>query len=339
MLGIQCRPQPPLSPPFNRLSSTSNRISNHNPCSLPLSPKFLNPIRLLCLQFDSIRCRHRRSAVLSCKGSSDDHRLVDGPGDNDQFIEAFLLVSETVRHYNLWKNGFVNDTRWQPPGHMYPFSNHSKGPNSDVSSIGYGFLRRYQSPTIFLKIACDEDLFLPVVVGENAVDMLMASFGEDVDEECLDLYQLVQNLVGKFGSVVKMVRITKRVLNTYCARIFFEKFEDKSNFSIDAHPSDAITLAKRSKAPIYVSKDVVLKDTIKNLYGTWRRSNVKTIYDVTLDSAADGPDNLLEELDLMKKMDIAVMEESYEDAAIWRDKLMKLRAPKDGLQMNSKNDS
>ncbi|KAM0942236.1 putative bifunctional nuclease domain-containing protein [Dioscorea sansibarensis] len=331
MLWIQCRPSPPLPTPFNLLSLGSNRIPILNPHHLPLSANFLKPIRLLCIQFDSIRCRYRRSAVLSCKGSSDDHRLVDGPGDGDQFIEAFLLVSETVRHYNLWKNGFVNDTRWQPPGRMYPFSTHSKGPNSDVSSIGYGFLRRYQSPTIFLKIACDEDLFLPVVVGENAIDMLMASFGEDVHEECLDLYQLVQNLVEKFGSAVKMVRITKGVLNTYYAQIFFEKYEDRSNFSIDAHPSDAITLAKRSKAPIYVSKDVVLKDAIKNLYGTWRRMSVKTVYDVALDSAADGPDKLLEELDLMKKMDIAVMEESYIDAAIWRDKLMKLRAPKDGL--------
>lgn len=62
---------------------------------------------------------------------------------------------------------------------MYPFSNHTKGPNSDVSSIGYGFLRRYQSPTIFLKIACEEDLFLPVVVGVY-MPMVSAYFGHSL---------------------------------------------------------------------------------------------------------------------------------------------------------------
>ncbi|KAJ0966929.1 hypothetical protein J5N97_023846 [Dioscorea zingiberensis] len=332
MLWIQCRPPPPL--PTNLLPSSSHRIPNHNPHSLPFSAKFLNPIRFLSLQLDFIprRRRRRRSVVLSCKGSSGDNRSVDGQGDDsDQFLEAFLLVSETVRHYNLWKKGFVDDTRWHPPGHMHPISNHSKGPNSSVSSIGFGFLRRYQSPTIFLKIACDEDLLLPVVVGENAIDKLMDSFAEDEHEECPDLYQSVQDLVGKLGSVVKMVRITKRVVNTYYARIFFEKFEDRTDFSIDARPSDAITVAKRSKAPIYVSKDVVLKDAIKNLYGTWRGTSIKTVYDVTLDSAADGPDDLVEELDLMKKMDIAVMEERYEDAAIWKDELTKLRTLKDKL--------
>lgn len=37
------------------------------------------------------------------------------------------------------------------------------------------------------------------------------------------------------------------------------------------------------QAPIYVSRDIVLKDAIKIVYGTWRGNCVKTVYDVSLD--------------------------------------------------------
>ncbi|CAL5441362.1 unnamed protein product [Camellia sinensis] len=43
-----------------------------------------------------------------------------------------------------------------------------------------------------------------------------------------------------------------------------------------------------------------------------------------ISSAADGPDLLAEELDLVRNMNLAVKEERYNDAAMWRDKLMKL---------------
>jgi len=36
------------------------------------------------------------------------------------------------------------------------------------------------------------------------------------------------------------------------------------------------------QAPIYVSKEVVLKDAIKIVYGKWKGSG-KTVYDVSLD--------------------------------------------------------
>ena len=73
--------------------------------------------------------------------------------------------AETVRHHNLWKQGFVENTKWHLPGREHLFSHRRKEDKSNSSSLGHGILRRFQSPTIFLKIACDGDLLLPIIVG------------------------------------------------------------------------------------------------------------------------------------------------------------------------------
>lgn len=127
------------------------------------------------------------------------------------------------------------------------------------------------------------------------------------------------------GYEVKMVKITDRVVNTYFARIYFGKTGERATFSVDARPSDAINVAKRCKAPIYVNKQIVLTDAIRIAYRTGRIHDTRAIYDVLLDSPMEGPDLLGEELRLVQKMKLAVKEERYNDAAMWRDKLVKLR--------------
>lgn len=231
----------------------------------------------------------------------------------------------------MWKQGFAVDAKWDLLGHRQSFSLQANGKNSNASPLGHGFLRRFQSPTIFLKIACDGDLLLPMIVGEFAVRRLIDDSTDDQQEEYPDWFQFAKNVVRMFGYEVKMVRITERVGNTYYARIFLGKYTERANVSIDARPSDAIIVAKCFQAPIYVSKAIVLTDATKIVHGTSRRNGAKIVYDVSMDSAAEGPDPLAEELDLLRKMSTAVIEERYEDAAMWKDKLAKLRMPRQEL--------
>src|SRR3989454_12259111 len=51
--------------------------------------------------------------------------------------------------------------------------------------------------------------------------------------------------------------------NTYYARIHL-LFED-SEYSIDARPSDAIALALRSKAPVFVNDNVIRKNNSEDM--------------------------------------------------------------------------
>lgn len=79
--------------------------------------------------------------------------------------KIIFISAETVRHYNLRKRGFFEETTWHSSSQILPLSPQSKGSKSGVRSIGHAFLRRFQNPTIFLKVACDGDLLLPIIVG------------------------------------------------------------------------------------------------------------------------------------------------------------------------------
>lgn len=270
--------------------------------------------------------RKSRFMVICNKSSRGSFNRKSNQSDepDDDYIEAVLLVSETMRHYKMHMHGF-QETRWHSSDHLVPFSFHPKDRIADASSLGTGFLRRFKNPTIFLKISCDAEYVLPIIVGEYAVEKLIASLHEEETGDCPDQFQLVRNILLKSGYEVKMVKITERVTSTYFARIFFHKAGENDIISVDARPSDGIIVARRCKAPIFVNKQIVLTDATRIGYGMDRSSRIKSTYDVLLDSASDGPDLLSEELSMLKNLNLAVNEERYFDAAMWKDKLMRLR--------------
>ncbi|KAF8043389.1 hypothetical protein BT93_A1656 [Corymbia citriodora subsp. variegata] len=253
-----------------------------------------------------VSCRSSRGSLGGGSSCPDDGDA-DAGGDGD-YLQASVLLAETVSHYRMRRRGYQVDMRSQLSSQLHPFAIKARGP-----SVDQGFLHRFQSPTIFLKIVCDGDFLLPIVVGEYAIEKLIDALHSGEDG-------------------IKMVRITQRVANTYFARLYFSKSGKDDVLSVDVRPSDAINVAYRCKVPIYVNKQIVLRDAIRFGYGTKRMRDRKPVYDVLLDSASDGPDALAEELDLVKNMNLAIKEERYNDAgtfgASWRDKLMKLRKSK-----------
>ncbi|KAJ4714112.1 bifunctional nuclease 2-like [Melia azedarach] len=309
----------------DQTNATTSRLVSK---SLGSSPVQSLSMRLCC---STERCRSPKSFLLSCKssrGSSGGRRSSNRNDDHDHdFLQASLLVPETMLHYRMRRQGFRENMKWQTSTQLVPYSVRTKESRDDVNSVGQDFLRRFQSPTIFLKISCDGDFLLPIIVGEFAIEKLLYSeWEEDGDDgDCPDQFQFVKNFVEKLGYEVKMVRITERVFNTYFAKLYLSKPGKKEIINVDVRPSDAINVANRCKAPIYVSKQIVLKDAVKIGYGMARVRDTKPTYDVYLDSAEEGPDLLTEELDLVRNMDRAVKEERYYDAANFRDQLLRLR--------------
>ncbi|XP_027907425.1 bifunctional nuclease 2 isoform X2 [Vigna unguiculata] len=255
-----------------------------------------SPLHLLPLRSRRLGCR--RSVLISCN-SSRSRSSSDGSLGND-YLEASLLLSETLSHYHMWKNRFQAESQWKSSAPSIPLS------RTDSSLLRHSFLQRFQNPTIFLRISCDGDYILPIVVGQIAIENLMdAEFQRE--------------------SEVIMVRITERVVSTYFARLYISQPGKSDLISVDARPSDAINVANRCKAPIYVSKEIVFTDAIRIGYGMGRVRNKKTIYDILLDSPVDGPDLVAQELSMMHNMHIAIKQERFKDAATWRDKLANLR--------------
>ncbi|KAH1224084.1 Bifunctional nuclease 2 [Glycine max] len=276
------------------------------PCSVAVdfSPLHLSPLR------SRRRFRCRRSILISCNSSrrrSSSDNSHDNNNKND-YLEASLLLSETFSHYHMWKHRFQPEFQWKSSTPSIPLS------RTDSSLLRHGFLQRFKNPTIFLRISCDGDYILPIVVGQIAIEKLMDAESEQESVECPDQYQFVENLVGRLDHEVIMVRITERVVSTYFARLYLSQPGKTDLISVDARPSDAINVANRCKAPIYVSKEIVFTDAIRIGYGMGGAHNKKAIYDVLLDSAIDGPDLVAQELSMMHNMHSAIKQERFKDA-------------------------
>ncbi|XP_017978206.1 PREDICTED: bifunctional nuclease 2 isoform X2 [Theobroma cacao] len=195
------------------------------------------------LHFTTKRRRSFEPILVSCHSARGSFGSQSSEGDDQdhQFLEASLLISETILHYRMLRQGFQEDIKWKSSRRQLPTS------KAMITSIGQAFLSRYPSPTIFLKISCDGDFLLPIVVGEFAIEKLIAAFWGDDDGDCPDQFQLVKNVVENLGYEVKMVRITERVVNTYFAKLYFGKPGENGVISVDARPSDAINVANRCK--------------------------------------------------------------------------------------------
>ncbi|KAL0643362.1 hypothetical protein Bca4012_041652 [Brassica carinata] len=296
-----------------RISASLSSPSSTFRCCIPLK-----------LNLRSLRSRRSPKISPICCSTSR-----SGLGDPDlEFLQASVLVAglnQTSMHYKMRRNGFREDSIWQASRHLPPFAVRASESRVGVLPIGLGFLRQFKHPTIFLKVSCDGDYLLPLIVGDAAVETLLdVSPLQGHIEECPDQFHFVSSLVDKLGHQVKMVKLTNRVFNTYYASLYLGKPGDDDVICIDSRPSDAINVARACQAPIYVNKTIVLEDAIKIGYGG-RPKSTKPIFNVILDSAPEGPDPISEELKLVRNMNLASKEERYNDAAMWRDRLKKLR--------------
>ncbi|HLW71178.1 MAG TPA: bifunctional nuclease family protein, partial [Candidatus Binataceae bacterium] len=69
-------------------------------------------------------------------------------------------------------------------------------------------------------------------------------------------HDLLRNVMGELGASVEAIEITELRDNTYYARIEL-KTREGGALTIDSRPSDAISVALRTKSPIYVAKQVL----------------------------------------------------------------------------------
>ena len=120
-------------------------------------------------------------------------------------------------------------------------------------------------------------------------------------------YDLFNNLLEAAGAKVEQITVTDLRDNTFFADVQL-KTEDGRVNHIDARPSDAIALAIRTKAPIFVNARIMDEAGLIGEETTAR------------------PDAAEQIQDLNQKLDKAVETEAYEDAAKLRDRIRELEA-------------
>lgn len=165
--------------------------------------------------------------------------------------------------------------------------------NISLSNLGF---------IIFLKRDGDDSV-LPICVGAMEAHSIAASFNNQQFPRPLS-HDLFKNILANLDCKITKIHITDLVDGTFYARIFLHK--DDTELDIDSRPSDAIALALRFAAPIFVH-DKVLKAASVNVDQTSKQKR-----------EPKDPAQQMED-DLQK----AIADERYEDAARIRDEMKR----------------
>lgn len=110
-------------------------------------------------------------------------------------------------------------------------------------------------PIIILKDA-EEKNVLPIWIGLIEASAIATEL-EKIQLSRPMTHDLLRNILRSVGVEVNRVAVTDLADNTFYARIYLR--EGSKEIELDARPSDAIALALRAKAPIFVEKSVVDK--------------------------------------------------------------------------------
>jgi bifunctional DNase/RNase len=110
---------------------------------------------------------------------------------------------------------------------------------------------------------------LPIWIGKPEADSIALAMGKVVTPRPMT-HDLIKNIFNALKVKVTRIVITEIIDNTYYALIY--AFNGTNEVFIDSRPSDAVGVALRMGAPIYVSSDVLdarktdeLDEWLKNL--------------------------------------------------------------------------
>jgi len=141
-------------------------------------------------------------------------------------------------------------------------------------------------------------------------------------------HDLINNILNIFGTKLEKILIYNMVSDVFYSELHIRK--DEEVLVIDARTSDAVALAVRSDAPIYISSDVmaIVGTEIEN-------STEPTDTELEADIEVDAEDLTPEELDLLSDADLdellkmALHEEKYELAVTIRDAINRKKIKSD----------
>ena len=129
-----------------------------------------------------------------------------------------------------------------------------------VSIAGLTMDPASNTPIIILKSEDDEQA-VPIWIGLLEATSI-ASALQNIKYDRPMTHDLLKNFADNLQISIVKVEVCDLKDNTFYARIYFVS-KDQS-FDIDARPSDAIALALRFKAPIYVEDSVMQKSKISD---------------------------------------------------------------------------
>jgi len=156
---------------------------------------------------------------------------------------------------------------------------------------------------------------LPIIIGTFEAQAIALEL-ESIKPPRPMTHDLLKNLVLSFNSDVQKVVINDLSEGTFYAQIHYKK--DDNKVQLDARPSDAIALAIRFGAPIYVEQKVLNEAGIETEESSEGGKG-------TITKSKDAGKELTQLEKLENELQTAIDTENYEKAAKIRDQIKKLK--------------
>lgn len=156
---------------------------------------------------------------------------------------------------------------------------------------------------------------LPIIIGTFEAQAIALEL-ESIKPPRPMTHDLLKNIVLSFDADVEKVVINDLSEGTFFAQIHYQKEDDK--ITLDARPSDAIALAIRFGAPIFVNGKVLDEAGIVT-----EESSEGEMSSGTESKDAERELTQLEKLE--RELQTAIETENYEKAAKIRDQIKKLK--------------
>ncbi|MEX0906310.1 MAG: bifunctional nuclease family protein [Balneolaceae bacterium] len=155
---------------------------------------------------------------------------------------------------------------------------------------------------------------LPIIIGTFEAQAIALEL-ESIKPPRPMTHDLLKNMVLSFNSDVEKVIINDLNEGTFFAKIHCKRQDDK--IELDARPSDAIALAIRFSAPIFVDTNVLNEAGIITEESQPEKSSTG--------KETGAPKGMTKVEELKKELKTAVDTENYEKAAKIRDQIQKLK--------------
>jgi len=127
---------------------------------------------------------------------------------------------------------------------------------------GLGFDPKNMSPIVLLK-DLEERNFLPIWIGMFEAAAIAMELQEFKPPRPMT-HDLITKVISLLKGNIQRIVINEIIDNTFYAIIEIQNPASPELLKIDARPSDAIAIAVRSKAPIFVSEAVMMKAKMVN---------------------------------------------------------------------------
>ncbi|HPS65211.1 MAG TPA: DUF151 domain-containing protein [Ignavibacteria bacterium] len=163
---------------------------------------------------------------------------------------------------------------------------------------------------------------LPIIIGQFEAQAIAIQLEGIVSPRPLT-HDLIKNLVEHFGYSIEYVLINEIKDSTFYARI---KFDSDEIEDMDSRPSDAIAIALKFQAPIFVSRGIMdevgfIPEAEQETSSSQEPQKNEPEPEAEKSTTETKRDRLEE---LKKDLEDAIAKEEYEKAALIRDEIKKL---------------